>query len=353
MEDKDSILTVTETSYTKEGGTEEKENEAAFTNEYQVTPAEYTPQVRKTVTGELPDGKRDAFRFQMTARTDNPEGAVFTGNTTVQVNGSGTTAFGTIRFEQPGTYRFEIREIDDKVNGYQYDGSVWTLTIVVKDTNAVLSVESAVYTKQDGTSASDMAVFQNHYTPEAEPHEDDDDSSSPGTASYTPQVGKQVTGILPSADTMFRFILQAAADNPEGAALESQEAVRTGAGTAAFGKITFSRPGTYRFNIWEEDRGETGYTYDKNIWLLTVTVENVDGSLKVTSAVYSVPGTEITNTAAAQFVNQYSVAQVISSGVQTGDNAKILQTLAALLISGLVIVILLLAYRKRRKDEKK
>ena len=353
VEDKDSILTVTETSYTKEGGTEEKENEAAFTNEYQVTPAEYTPQVRKTVTGELPDGKRDAFRFQMTARTDNPEGAVFTGNTTAQVNGSGTTAFGTIRFEQPGTYRFEIREIDDKVNGYQYDGSVWTLTIVVKDTNAVLSVESAVYTKQDGTSASDMAVFQNHYTPEAEPHEDDDDSSSPGTASYTPQVAKQVTGILPSADTMFRFILQAAADNPEGAALESQEAVRTGAGTAAFGKITFSRPGTYRFNIWEEDRGETGYTYDKNIWLLTVTVENVDGSLKVTSAVYSVPGTEITNTAAAQFVNQYSVAQVISSGVQTGDNAKILQTLAALLISGLVIVILLLAYRKRRKDEKK
>ena len=354
VEDVDSELTVTEVSYTKNDLDQTTSKEAAaFTNEYQVTPAEYTPQVRKTVTGELPDGKRDAFRFQMTARTDNPEGAVLTGNTTAQVNGSGTTAFGTIRFEQPGTYRFEIREIDDKVNGYQYDGSVWTLTIVVKDTNAVLSVESAVYTKQDGTSASDMAVFQNHYTPEAEPHEDDDDSSSPGTASYTPQVAKQVTGILPSADTMFRFILQAAADNPEGAALESQEAVRAGAGTAAFGKITFSRPGTYRFNIWEEDRGEAGYTYDKNIWLLTVTVENVDGSLKVTSAVYSVPGTEITNTAAAQFVNQYSVAQVISSGVQTGDNAKILQTLAALLISGLVIVILLLAYRKRRKDEKK
>ena len=119
--------------------------------------------------------------------------------------------------------------------------------MVVKDTEHILGVESATYTRQD-EATSDVAAFENHY--------------QPGEAAYAPRVTKHLSGDKTPSNATFTFTMQAHADNPEGAAVEGTSASVAGAGQTAFAPITFTKAGTYRFDIREADGHEAGYTYD-------------------------------------------------------------------------------------------
>lgn len=336
VEDWDSVLTVVSHTYTKtdaDGKEVTSDEEATFTNDYQVEPTGYTPTVTKAVTGDVPEGRDAQFRFALTAREDNPEGAVLPADTEVTIEGSGKADFDEIRFEQAGTYRFDITEINDKLPGYQYDGSVWTLTVVVKDTEHNLGVESAVYTRQDGIT-SDVAAFANHY--------------QPGEAAYAPRVTKHVSGDKTPSNATFTFTMQALADNPEGAAVEGTSASIAGAGQTAFAPITFTKAGTYRFDIREADGHEAGYTYDEHIWRVTVEVADEDGVLTIADVTYEKLGTFMSNGEAAEFTNEYDEAVSTGGRVKTGDPADFSWPLAGVGISALFILILL---SWRRKEE--
>lgn len=336
VKDQGGFLMVTKNTYTKtdaDGQEVTSDKEATFTNEYEVVPIGYTPTVTKAVTGDVPEGRDAKFRFALTARADNPEGAVLPADTEVTIEGSGKADFDEIRFEQAGTYRFDITEINDKLPGYQYDGSVWTLTVVVKDTEHNLGVESAVYTRQDGIT-SDVAAFANHY--------------QPGEAAYAPRVTKHVSGDKTPSNATFTFTMQALADNPEGAAVEGTSASIAGAGQTAFAPITFTKAGTYRFDIREADGHEAGYTYDEHIWRVTVEVADEDGVLTIADVTYEKLGTFMSNGEAAEFTNEYDEAVSTGGRVKTGDPADFSWPLAGVGISALFILILL---SWRRKEE--
>lgn len=336
VEDWDSVLTVVSHTYTKtdaDGKEVTSDEEATFTNDYQVEPTGYTPTVTKAVTGDVPEGRDAQFRFALTAREDNPEGAVLPTDTEVTIQGSGKADFGEIRFEQAGTYRFDITEINDQLPGYQYDGSVWTLTVVVKDTEHNLGVESATYTRQD-EATSDVAAFANHY--------------QPGEAAYAPRVTKHLSGDKTPSNATFTFTMQALADNPEGAAVEGTSASVAGAGQTAFAPITFTKAGTYRFDIREADGHEAGYTYDEHIWRVTVEVADEDGVLTIEEVTYEKLGTFMSNGEAAEFTNEYDEAVSTGGRVKTGDPADFSWPLAGVGISALFILILL---SWRRKEE--
>lgn len=331
VEDKDGSLQVTGHTYTKvDGGEETSEEEAAFTNTYEVTPTGYVPQVTKAVTGDVPEDKDATFRFQIAAREDNPEGAVLPEETEVSITGSGEAQFGEITFQQAGTYRFDITEINDLQTGYQYDGSVWTLTVTVKDTESILSVESAVYSRDE--TAANTAVFENHYEPKE--------------AAYAPRVQKHLSGDQTSEHVPFEFILEAREDNPEGAVLTGASAKVEGAGAAAFAPITFSKAGTYRFDIRERDGKEAGYTYDSHVWTLTVEVGDAEGVLTVTSVKYDEPLSLTSSTEAAEFINSYNAAEA-SGAARTGDSAPWQPLTAALILSGGAIMVIC----RRRKNK--
>ena len=336
VEDWDSVLTVVSHTYTKtdaDGKEVTSDEEATFTNDYQVEPTGYTPTVTKAVTGDVPEGRDAQFRFALTAREDNPEGAVLPTDTEVTIQGSGKADFGEIRFEQAGTYRFDITEINDQLPGYQYDGSVWTLTVVVKDTEHILGVESATYTRQD-EATSDVAAFENHY--------------QPNEAAYAPRVTKHLSGDKTPSNATFTFTMQALADNPEGAAVEGTSASVAGAGQTAFAPITFTKAGTYRFDIREADGHEAGYTYDEHIWRVTVEVADEDGVLTIADVTYEKLGTFMSNGEAAEFTNEYDEAVSTGGRVKTGDPADFSWPLAGVGISALFILILL---SWRRKEE--
>ncbi len=80
----------------------------------------------------------------------------------------------------------------------------------------------------------------------------------------------------------------------------------TGAGTYSFNSITYSQPGTYTYEVKEEDGKVSGVTYDSKIYRVTVTVTD-DGSGKLTAAVShdnSASGTDL------NFTNHYDVVTV-------------------------------------------
>lgn len=340
VEDWDSVLTVVSQTYTRTDADGQKvtsDEEATFTNEYEVVPTGYTPTVTKAVTGDVPEGRDADFRFALTAREDNPEGAVLPTDTEVTIEGSGEADFGEIQFEQAGTYRFDITEINDKLTGYQYDGSVWTLTVVVKDTEHILGVESATYTRQD-EATSDVAAFENHY--------------QPNEAAYAPRVTKHLSGDKTPSNATFTFTMQALADNPEGAAVEGTSASVAGAGQTAFAPITFTKAGTYRFDIREADGHEAGYTYDEHIWRVTVEVADEDGVLTIADVTYEKLGTFMSNGEAAEFTNEYDEAVSTGGRVKTGDPADFSWPLAGASISALFILILLSWRRKEKASTK-
>ena len=339
VEDRASTLTIVSHTYTKtdaDGKEVTSDEEATFTNDYQVEPTGYTPTVTKAVTGDVPEGKDAKFRFALTAREDNPEGAVLPKKTEVSIQGSGEADFGEIEFEQAGTYRFDITEINDQLPGYQYDGSVWTLTVVVKDTEHILGVDIVSYTRQDETTA-DTAAFENHYQPDE--------------AAYAPKVTKHINGDKTPSNATFTFTMQALADNPKGAAVEGTTAAVEGAGQTAFAPITFTKAGTYRFDIREADGHEAGYTYDEHVWRLTVEVADADGVLTIAEVKYEKVGTFMSSDKAAEFINEYKAAVAAGGNVKTGDPSDLPGALAGLSVSALFILILMY-YKKRERKQK-
>ena len=110
----------------------------------------------------------------------------------------------------------------------------------------------------------------------------------PTPTSYAPAVEKTLTGHrLPDGEGKdFTFTLTPDKDNPEGATLPKETTLtipisdKTSdaavAATKAFGNITFSKAGTYKFTIKETAGTENYYTYDTAEWTLTVVV-NDDG----------------------------------------------------------------------------
>nr|WP_076780160.1 FctA domain-containing protein [Lachnoclostridium phocaeense] len=137
---------------------------AVFTNQFAYTEAEYTPSVRKNISGDKPD-QNDTFTFRLEQSLWNDKEAVqLTGESASVVN-SGTAQFGRILFGKPGTYEFKIQEDKGNAAGYTYDKSTWTLKVTVVNEDNVLVVESAVYTK-NGTdvTSTEAAAFTNTYS---------------------------------------------------------------------------------------------------------------------------------------------------------------------------------------------
>lgn len=268
--------------------------QVSFENNYPLQPTDVTLAVTKQVSGDVP-GAKD-FTFLLAADESNSDGAAMPEAREVTINGSGSAQFGAIHFTKPGTFVFEIRERDDQEPGYTYDSSVWTVTVVVADVDAQLTVQTVTYAKDGQTvDGATAAAFSNGY------------STVPTT--LAPVVRKHLTGEETPEDKTFTFRLTAMEGNPAGATLpESTEVTVTGEGSAAFDAITFTKAGRYLFQLHEVKGQEPGYTYDSSVWTLSVVVEDLDSRLTVTSQTYTRPDSDVSATEAT-FVNSYHVTE--------------------------------------------
>lgn len=200
------------------------------------------------------------------------------------------------------TFTYTVSEIDDKATGYTYDETVHTVRAVVADNgDGTLRVTTSVSKQVDGkdelegqwiypsdaTSTGVATVkFKNTYTVTE-------------AATYTPSVTKVVVGA--DAPDKFTFAMTAAddatkaaisgnlitgssmsADNGYVEKTQTKEGLKDGEHYKLdFSKLTFNKPGTYKFAINElaPNGGLGEWTYDAHIYTLTITVNDEGGKL--------------------------------------------------------------------------
>ena len=143
-------------------------------NPVDLIPLDYIAKVSKTVVGVMesddnPDGIetgvldniRNFFRFEITDINDSG-GVIMPSNQSCIISGNGNANFAPIRFTKPGTYKFEIREINDNLPGFIYDDDVWTMTIEVVAGDFSLYPSSIEYANSDRSIVTDdIAEFKN------------------------------------------------------------------------------------------------------------------------------------------------------------------------------------------------
>ena len=189
----------------------------------------------------------DTFSFTLTASSNAPMPAdVTTGNTkTVTVSNKDDAAdfsFGNITFKQPGTYRYTIREVSGTIPGVSYDGSTYTVTVVVRADKGKL-VGDVTYVKNSSAPtnapAPNKAAFTNTY------EADDEEVTPVALKNYVDNSGSTTL-----QDKQFQFTLVPA--NSDGTVLTDDE-INTGnvpkpsvptATNDVNGRITF---GTIKF----------------------------------------------------------------------------------------------------------
>lgn len=199
------------------------------------------------------------------------------------------------------TFTYTVSEIDDKATGYTYDKTVHTVKAVVADNgDGTLRVTTAVSKQVDGkdelegqwiypsgaTSTGVATVkFKNTYTVTE-------------AATYTPSVTKVVAGA--DAPGKFTFAMTAADDATKtaidgklitGSSMSAENGYAEEKQTTAalkdgehekidFSKLTFNKPGTYKFAINEQVPNGLGeWTYDTHTYVLTITVTDEGGKL--------------------------------------------------------------------------
>lgn len=306
---------------------------AVFTNSFNARETSVGPEAVKVYTNNggpetaMKDGK---FTFKVKPLTDGapiPDGVEVQPDGYIHVKNSGSSVvFGQAVYGEDHvghTYEYEISELipaeADAGNGYTlngmtYDPSVYIAAFTVSvDESATVKVSVSYYKMVDDAPEQlpegQVPEFANVYDPE--------DVTLPGDTASPLKARKTLRGRDAVDGETFEFTLSAA-NNATAAALEHDEIVFGGDSAAAelkasvaglkngvpadapFGPVTFTKPGTYEFNVTENAPEDgAGMTYDRSVQKVRVVVADDNGAL---TAKVSYTGAA---TDAAAFTNTY------------------------------------------------
>lgn len=318
---------------------------AVFTNTFSATSTRAAPVAYKRYTNHGGEGtalKSGMFTFKVESKTKGaplPEGADPDGNGAFLVKNQGEEiplAQATFGADHVGhTYVYEISEVihhgataenNFTVNGMTYDPTVYRAKFQVTsdgDGDQARVKVAISYYKMDGDKEEPLPEGQ---TPEFNNSYDPADVTLPSDPNDAPlKARKTLVGRDSKKGESFTFELSAA-DNPTAFALENDVVVFNGnasattmtasvsdlkngqAKDAPFEKATFTKPGTYKFNIKENaPADDEGMTYDRTTHVVMVVVTDVDGVLK---ANVEYPGAKD----AAAFTNKYEARYDLGTG---------------------------------------
>ena len=203
-------------------------------------------EVEFEVTKQLNGGtlKGDEFIFQLI----DPDGKVVE---TAKNNKDGQVKFKAIKFSTAGTFKYQIKEVDEKEPGYVYDNKTINAEVTVTD----------VYGEKFASVKYDNKVFVNSY------------SAKPTTA--TIEAIKVLKGKALEADK-YEFELKEG-DTVVGTAKNKAD------GSVVFPAIEYTAAGPHTYTITEKAGNEPGVTYDTASHTVTVDVaDNGRGQLEAT-----------------------------------------------------------------------
>ena len=315
-------------------------NTATFRNDYQPTGqlvGADSLKVSKTLDGrDWAEG--ETYKFQLEGAGTAPMPGNDQGNVEITLGkpASGNTAtgsFGDITYTSVTTspYTYTITELGQDANGVTISKAKYQVSVTVTDPNhdGQLVVSSTMTKTADdkgdavsggaATVADNTAAFTNTYT------------ATSTTASL--RVEKVVTGADAPEDFAFALELSDGNKGPEDGVtgldnntvtvddtdLQLVANEEMASKTATFGALTFSKAGTYTFDITETtDDYDNGWAYDNDDPnTATVIVEdNQKGALEVKSVQYKdEDGVEDADDTAATFTNRYTAGAAVVSNL--------------------------------------
>ena len=207
----------------------------------------------------------------------------------------GNISFPALTFKNVGTYNYTVEEVAGNDRHITYDATPYKVSAVVTDNlDGTLKV-----TWKSGTGA---ILFKNTYRVDP--------------TDVTPSVEKKITGENPAKDSTFRFTLTGTgnAPMPKGSVDGEKTETIAGEGQTDFGKITFTRAGTYTYKVTEELGNEASYNYDSTEYTLTYKVADVRGELKAEQSITA--GGKSADSMV--FTNEYAPASMEGDAAITG-----------------------------------
>lgn len=260
-----------------------------FTNTYHAQPATDNPTAVKKMTSSKGNkytlkGEDFAFTLQQQSAPANVSNA----DQTKRNDQQGNIRFDQLSFPLVGTYVFTMSEQDTTVPGVTKDGTVATITYVVKDVNHTgkLTVVSKTVTPTTGANGKNI-TFTNHYSPKNVGYSISGVKNIVNTDTATSRVPQ---------DGEFKFQLNAvSAHDADGNAISmndmsmpagSQNGTVTvtnkGSGFT-FGQMVYTMPGVYTYHVKELAGTDKTIGYSTQEYDVTVTVTDQGGMLSATA----------------------------------------------------------------------
>ena len=271
----DGNLTVTPKYHSSKAVSADETVEAMTFNNIYTASGEIVLDATKSLTGQTLE--ENQFTFE--AKQVNEKGEAVTDGykETANNDAGGKVIFPIIKYEKSGTYFYQITEVNDQKPGYEYDESIYLVTVEVKDDDAGNLTAAIKSVKKNGEEVpeGENIVFHNTYTASAE-------------LELTAKKSMKMEGTELGT---FEFELKDAAGN----VIETVQ--NDGTGTITFSKLPYDQTAigqtfTYTVNekipTAEEQAGTEGtkYVYDHTIYTVTVNVEdNKDGTLKLNKTI--------------------------------------------------------------------
>lgn len=260
-----------------------------FTNTYHAQPATDNPTAVKKMTASK--GNRYTLKgedFAFTLHQQSAPANVSNADQTKRNDQQGNIRFDQLSFPLVGTYVFTMSEQDTTVPGVTKDGTVATITYVVKDVDHTgkLTVVSKTVTPTTGANGKNI-TFTNHYSPKNVGYSISGVKNIVNTDTATSRVPQ---------DGEFKFQLNAAtAHDADGNAISvndmpmpagSQNGTQTvsnkGSGFT-FGQMVYTMPGAYTYHVKELAGTDKTIGYSTQEYDVTVTVTDQDGMLSATA----------------------------------------------------------------------
>ena len=261
-----------------------------FNNTYSTTSQESSVTGQVSIKKALAGRAMEAGEFRFVLKDENGK-TVGEGTN----DKDGNISFPALTFKNVGTYNYTVEEVAGNDRHITYDATPYKVSAVVTDNlDGTLKV-----TWKSGTGA---ILFKNTYTVDP--------------TDATPSVEKKITGENPAKDSTFRFTLTGTdnAPMPKGSVDGEKTETITGEGQTDFGKITFTRAGTYTYKVTEKLGNEASYNYDSTEYTLTYKVADVRGELKAEQSI-TAGGKSADNIV---FTNEYAPASMEGDAAITG-----------------------------------
>ena len=235
-----------------------------FTNTYATKPVTLSNGVSVTKVLKGRDWKDgDSFKFTIAPQGNAPAPSNAQPAATKDAQ---TVSFGDFTFDKAGIYVYEVSEVKGSIGGVSYDDHKATVTITVTDNGKGQLV---------ATPKVENGIFTNTY------------KAGEVTLSGDTAIKGQKT--LTGHDMTSPFSFKLATDGNYGDAVKIAEGADTASVSGAkdgepkgfsFGAVTFTKAGTYKFNVTEQGTAPAGYSYDTHVSNVTVEVKDSgDGQL--------------------------------------------------------------------------